>query len=406
MTAFRKSLLVACFAVVPASALMAESAPAVPPTTVPSVAIAPSDADIAALIDNLGDGDFATRDQASNKLREIGKPALAQIKAALKSEDPEVRIRAEELVKRIERRVPPGPDPAIAGVGGQGLRVSVVNGNKVIDVTDIGRVIHISNGPDGIDMTVTGVRNGEKATEEYKAANPEDLKRDNPEAYAIFEKWSGGQGPAWVMNGGGGGRLIIRGGVGGGGIVVNNGNLNLNGIIQRANAADEVADLRKKITEQMKEAKLPDEKQVEVANQLDKLDTLKRGDPDATVDEEQQRITNFMDQSDLLRKKLEELKLPDPGDALPPPAKARLGVSLVNPDDPLQGGGEGLRVAKVLPDSRAEKIGLKEDDTIKKVNGQAVHSVKELRQAAMNTKKPLAIEIDRAGEAVKLEEKP
>ncbi len=398
MTRFKQTLVWGCF-LFPGSIALGEAAP----TTTPSVAIAPAAPDIAALIDNLGDSDFATRDQATKKLREIGKPALPQIKAALKSEDPETRMRAEELVKRIERRLPPGPDPAMGGGAGmQGLRVSVVNGNKVIDVTEGGRAIHISNGPDGLDMTVAGVRDGEKVSEEYKAGSPEELKRDNPEAYAIFERWSGGAGPGWVMNGGAG-NLIIRGG---GGIVVNNGNLNLNNIIQRANAPDEVSDLRKKITEQMAKAKLADEKQVEVTDQLDKLDNLKKGDPDATPEEEEQRITKFMDQSDQLRKKLDELKLPDPGDALPPPAKARLGVSLVNPDDPIQGGGDGLRISKVLADSRAEKIGLKEDDIIKKVNGQVLHSVKELRQAAMNSKKPLALEVDRAGEAVKLEEKP
>ncbi len=242
-------------------------------------------------------------------------------------------------------------------------------------------------------------RDGKQVTEEYKAASPEELKKENPEAYAIYQRWGGGAGPGWVI--GGQGQLIVRGG---GQVIVNNGNLNLNGLIQRANE-DEVANLRKKLTDEMAQANLPDAKQQQVLDQLDQLDNLKRVDPDATAEEEQQRITKFMDQSDSLRKKIDELKLSDPGDALPPPAKARLGVSLVAPDD-FNGDAAGLKVAKVLPDSRAAKLGLQEDDVIEKVNGQPIRSVKDLRQAAMNAKKALTLDIERAGEKIKLEEKP
>jgi hypothetical protein len=60
---------------------------------------------IAALIRQLGDEKFAVRQAASNELEAIGEPALAALrKAAASGDNPEIRRRAEQLVRAIQPR--------------------------------------------------------------------------------------------------------------------------------------------------------------------------------------------------------------------------------------------------------------------------------------------------------------
>jgi hypothetical protein len=60
---------------------------------------------VAALIKQLGDGAFATREAASKELVDIGAPALAALrKAATSSADLEIRRRAERIIQTIATR--------------------------------------------------------------------------------------------------------------------------------------------------------------------------------------------------------------------------------------------------------------------------------------------------------------
>src|SRR2546421_2659429 len=77
----------------------------------------PASEKIKKLIDKLGDNDSPKREEAAKKLKAIGKPAPPALKEAIAAnEDPEVVSRAQALVKRIEIRPLPAPDPA--GVNG------------------------------------------------------------------------------------------------------------------------------------------------------------------------------------------------------------------------------------------------------------------------------------------------
>ncbi len=60
--------------------------------------------EIAKLVEQLGSGNFDEREKASAALDKIGEPALDALRQAAKSDDAEVRRRAEELVKKIEKR--------------------------------------------------------------------------------------------------------------------------------------------------------------------------------------------------------------------------------------------------------------------------------------------------------------
>lgn len=60
---------------------------------------------IGRLIAQLGSDTFTKRQNASKQLEKIGKPALAPLRQAMKSEDPEVRRRARQLVDTLERKL-------------------------------------------------------------------------------------------------------------------------------------------------------------------------------------------------------------------------------------------------------------------------------------------------------------
>ncbi|MBN9120019.1 MAG: hypothetical protein J0I06_12790 [Planctomycetes bacterium] len=64
----------------------------------------PNAREAARLVEKLGSSDFAEREAATGRLDELGVLALDDLRAACKSEDPEIARRAIDLVRRIERR--------------------------------------------------------------------------------------------------------------------------------------------------------------------------------------------------------------------------------------------------------------------------------------------------------------
>src|SRR3981081_607084 len=95
------------------------------------------------LIRKLGSEDYATREQATQELQKMGKPARAALqKAAEESDDPEVRQRAQTLLdekprsaKPAPRKVVPVPPPAPGrGVRGSTVSVTTINGNSTYSI--------------------------------------------------------------------------------------------------------------------------------------------------------------------------------------------------------------------------------------------------------------------------------
>src|SRR5262245_55417047 len=71
----------------------------------PTTAAEPPDAkQIAKLVDQLNSDKFAEREKAAQQLDAIGEPALEALQKAAKSDQTELRRRAEELIKKIEGR--------------------------------------------------------------------------------------------------------------------------------------------------------------------------------------------------------------------------------------------------------------------------------------------------------------
>ncbi|HWE01482.1 MAG TPA: hypothetical protein VG326_03660 [Tepidisphaeraceae bacterium] len=83
-----------------------------------------------------------------------------------------------------------------------------------------------------------------------------------------------------------------------------------------------------------------------------------------------------------------------------PPPDGLLGVTLAEP----AAGGDGVKVLHLLPESRAAKIGVKEQDLIQKLNGNAIHSSADLRKVMIDNPKDLVIEGLRDGKPFKLTE--
>jgi hypothetical protein len=349
---------------------------------------APASGEVQSLVAKLGDADFRIRRDASNRLREIGVAALPALKQAADDANPEVRSRAAQIVRTLEYHHVPGRPMHQNRTRVRSVNMRIINGQRAIDVNDEGRQIRIVMKGDAVEMTVTGELDGHPATETYKAASPEQLKSENPEAFALYERFSRGIGIDEV--GGMQGNLLLQG----------QGNLVLVQPMPLIRAgADDLGALRDRVEQQMANIKLSPEQKQQVGDAIDKVAQSMNFNA-AAGGQADDRIAVYDKACDDLRKMLRDLNLPDPGDALPPPKGARLGVS-VQPD--IATGGIGI--AHVVPNSRADRIGLQNDDVIRKINGNEVQDIKQLRRLVTDHPKGLVLDITRDGRDLTLKEK-
>jgi hypothetical protein len=175
-----------------------------PATEEPKKELTPQQQRIADLILQLASDDFTKRDAASEELQKLGPDALPALREALKSDDPSIRSYAEYLVPKMEgKRNPRQFDPnvrwdtvgprRIAGGAVVANRNGVLNinvgardGFRRTQINEPDRQTTIEEGPDGINMVIT--EKGEK--KEFKAKNIEELRKDAPEAAAIYDKFT------------------------------------------------------------------------------------------------------------------------------------------------------------------------------------------------------------------------
>ena len=400
-----------------------------------------TDGEAPVLVKQLGDPDFKVREAAAKRLKDMGRDALPALTEALaQAKDPEVCSRADALMRRIQRPAIPadwlgaaaqrGLGGGFDGAGGFALRgftptqvrTSIINGKRTVEVNaGPQRRLTISEGPAGIDMTVTGFEDGEPVTARFRARSIEELQENDPDAFAIYQRWAG-NGRGTVMRGR---RMVVpdvplplplpmqvpqlppraqfRGGVGAGGMPVP--------VPLLRQPADDLGELTDRVERQMRQAGIADDQQRMVREMLVELQKMQlRGSAvlPAEVDRQVQRYNAL---SDALRDKLSALKLPDPGDSLPPPAKSRLGISgtapaadaLIAPGNAPAG---GVLVNRVQADSRGARLGLLEGDVIQTLNGKPVPNVLALRRMVTEAKDPLVLEVTRDGKPVTLKEKP
>lgn len=381
---------------------------------------APAGDGIDAFINQLGAADFRDREAAVEKLKDVGPAALPALKRALASDDPEVASRADSVIRHVERPPVPARLPSARRRGGRGpgrgeavigadVRVHVAfrDGVRRVVVTEQGRTVRIEEGANGIQMSVSGRDgNGDAITRDFQARTPDELRRQNPEAFELYDRWAG-RGVGMVpgigradRNNGGPPWLDGRFGAGAG-------PEEWRPLLPDARApADELAELRERLERQMKDADTPEAQQQEVLGLLERLRAMRGGvgggggggAPFADADGMHRRMDAMNRQADALRERMKDLKLPDPGDTLPPPPAARLGITILEDPD------QGVTVLHIMPESRARKMGLEPLDVIKRINGKDVTDAKALRRAVTEAKSPMVIEGLRDGEPLKLEE--
>ncbi len=190
----------ACFSI------YAEPAPATRPAT---PATQPVSDEVRQLIGQLGNDDFHVREEAENKLAKMGRSAAPGLKEALKSEDPEIKSKAEAVLARIDAQEQPvaGGDQVFIRRGRLGgirpmpmplvrnqISVTVGNGVKTVDSDENGRKVHITENADGIAMTVTEQKDGKEVVSSYKAKNADELKTNSPDVFPLYQRLAGGGG--------------------------------------------------------------------------------------------------------------------------------------------------------------------------------------------------------------------
>jgi hypothetical protein len=216
---FTASLFISSLAF--AQATPAEGTSDQPAAVAPKAEAAPQRQKIAELIKQLAADDFATRDAASSELLKIGADALPALKEACKSDDPSIQSYAEYLVPRIEGgrdgrrltvrrggvgqpRMPAGAgmaaDVLVARGGRMNINVTTNNGMRTTHVIDGERKVMITEGPDGIRMSVTDVADGKPIQQDYEAKSIEELRKDHPEAGDIYDKYNA-RGRGLILNG-------------------------------------------------------------------------------------------------------------------------------------------------------------------------------------------------------------
>ncbi len=144
------------------------------------------------LIRKLGSEDYATREQASEELKKMGKPARPALqKAAEESEDPEVRQRAQALLEdkpapEKPRRAVPSPAPGVPGVRGSSVSVRTTNGDSTYTIKpaeDLPVLVFHKAAAGKVKLEYTDEKGDAKSAE---AATLDDFLKEQPELAKRF----------------------------------------------------------------------------------------------------------------------------------------------------------------------------------------------------------------------------
>jgi len=127
------------------------------------------------LVRQLGDDDYAVREEATKKLVEMGEKAVSALEKALQSEDLEVRLRAGRALRAIRDDKTGKAPEAEEGEPSRGLGTSRASG------------IELNIQPGKVILRRTEFKDGEKKVTQYEAASLEELKRKHPELKDVLK---------------------------------------------------------------------------------------------------------------------------------------------------------------------------------------------------------------------------
>ncbi|NUN48718.1 MAG: PDZ domain-containing protein [Candidatus Brocadiae bacterium] len=290
--------------------------------------------DVAGWVRDLASEDPAVRDAAEEKLSRAGESARAAIEEAARSEDPEVVMRANRLLRRLAS----GPQaPADPPEVRRGPRPSV----SMQVITRDGRAT-VTQGADG-HVRVVETRTGQEP-QTYEADSPEEFAEKFPE---IAKKYGLGDGSGGFSFGGG----------------------------RKAPGVS------------------PEDE--ELLRELERMtrDLLDREREGRRAQREGQDLDELQKE---LEEALRELKEPGAGaSGLLGVRVAAIDEALRTQLDLPEG---GVLVREVEEGSRAEAIGVQEYDVLLTVNGSPVASAADIRRAMTGRGRELTVEIVREGE--------
>jgi hypothetical protein len=153
-------------------------------------------AELDQLIQQLGDPDFRRREDATTKLKQLDPTAArdALRRARDTTADPEVAGRADSVIRSFDQPAQPGQSNRMEwfGIGADNVRGRVIDekGIRRTELRETARTINILETPDSISISVNGFEQGKPINEQYKARNPEALKREHPEAFELYQKYT------------------------------------------------------------------------------------------------------------------------------------------------------------------------------------------------------------------------
>ena len=164
--------------------------------------------EIKELVRQLGHEDYWKRKKAYEKLKEIGKPALEELKNALESDDPEVRASAQRLIDELTRpddgkpgkNTPPEPQPRVLPGPGN-MKIQIIPGFggtlqivkvAILEETEGDAKVRYEftemPGKD-IDVVITKTdKNGNSKSDKKRFKNAEDMKKKDEALHKKYLK--------------------------------------------------------------------------------------------------------------------------------------------------------------------------------------------------------------------------
>jgi hypothetical protein len=156
-----------------------------------------------------------------------GKDQESEIKAAsekeLKEKFPEAHQAWQQQQKQLDQArnapfAPPAQGFFFGGFGGgggpgggQNIQVQINNGQRHVQVQNGDEKVEIrdTNGKE-IELKHTHTVDGKSKTDEYKAADLDDLRKKHPDAAKLYEKHTGGNNANVIIGGGGVGGVQVQ----------------------------------------------------------------------------------------------------------------------------------------------------------------------------------------------------
>jgi S1-C subfamily serine protease len=155
--------------------------------------------------------------------------------------------------------------------------------------------------------------------------------------------------------------------------------------------------LQAQLPVELAKAKIKEADERQVQSLLDALQSILDRKV-ATPEEAERQARDYLARGGELRDLLDDLLLPDPGDLLPPGPRSRLGI--IFSEDKKSG---HAVVTQVLPQYRADKMGVRPGDVLLTLNGQPVTGA-TLVPMVVKAQRPYVLEVLRGGAKVTLKD--